>query len=137
MREWDEDDLWLRVVLCNAYDMKELAQLEEAWIELTWARDQSVGYNGNSVPYSVSAANGMSGGRPETTVTAFERPVSPVAGMTDEQKKEFYREQGKKGAEHGRKGARPRKEMTEEERERFREWGRKGAARSRELAGKA
>ncbi len=134
LREWPAE-VWMQVVLTNCYDLAELTAAEEAWIEATHAREPAVGYNDNQVPYAVSVANGQKGGDPSKAKPAKGAGrSSPLAGMTEEERREWFRQQGKKGAAAGGRGARPRSEMTEAEREKYREWGRKGAQRSKELS---
>lgn len=136
IREWPEE-FWLPVVLVNCYSTEELSTAERAWKTICSTEDPDIGYNdvNNQASYSTSVANGKKGGDPLTI--GGNAPGSPLSGKTLEQRRQYFSDCGKRGAAAGRKGARPRKEMTEEERERYREWGRRGAARSRKLAGKA
>ena len=136
MRDWPEE-VWLPIVLVNCYSLKELSQAEAAWRTICCTNDPAVGYNDdrNQTSYAMTVANGQRGGDP--TEVGGARSGSPLVGMTSDQKRQYFSDCGKRGAAAGRKGAKPKAQMTEEERERYREWGRKGAARSKELAGKA
>ena len=134
LREWPEA-LWLPVVLVNCYTTEELSAAEAWWIERTEVHDPQVGYNDGRASYVDTVTNGKRGGNP--LVIGGDRETSPLNGKTPEQRRQYFSDCGKRGAAAGRKGAKPKAEMTEADRERYREWGRKGAARSKELAGKA
>lgn len=122
IRDWPDRCFWETVVLQSCYDQDQLNKAEAAWQHICETHRPGVGYNARKESLVHKRKTGPQGDPLQTT-----RRSSPVAGMTPDEAREYYREQG-------RKGARPRKEMTEEERERYREWGRKGAARSKELA---
>lgn len=131
-REWHDRCFWEAIVLQHCYDQDELDKAEAAWQHICMTHDPAIGYNARKEKLTRQRPQAQQGDSLRTT-----RKASPIAGMSPEEAREFYREQGKKGAASGRKGAKPKAEMTEADRERYREWGRKGAARSKELAGKA
>lgn len=128
IREWDNDDVWLRVVLVNCYTVEETSASEQAWMKACGTLDGGVGYNDSSTPYAVTVTNGRLGGDPlKKTPTKKPKKQSAFSMLSEEERREFFRSCGKKGS-----GASKKKEdMSEEERERFRAWGRKGAERSK------
>lgn len=132
LRDWPEE-VWLKVVLANCYSLEELNEAEKAWLSMTAVQEEGVGYNSpSSVSYATSVTNGKKGGAPRKE--NMER-TSPVAGLTDEQAREWYAQQGKKGGDPIHASVRassPLAGMTaEERREYFREAGRRGAAKSK------
>jgi len=102
MRKWNDSCFWDAVVLQPCYSQVELDSWESKWIDELSTREPGVGYNAR-----------------------HEAPKRPRLDG-------FYRECGMKGAVHGRKGARPKAQMSETELERYREWGRKGARIAKE-----
>lgn len=125
MREWSCEDLWERVVLANCYSVEELSEAEEAWMSIAGTSDPSVGYNDNKVSYARSVLNGKKGGDPVKKGKTNGAP-SPLEGLSEAEQKEFFRA-------CGRKGTKPKAELTDEERERYREWGRRGAEKSKRI----
>ncbi len=109
MREWHDPCFWDMVVLQHCYDQSQLDQAEAAWQHICNTHDPAIGYNARKEKID----NGNS-----LTTT---RVNSPIANMTQEQAREYYREQG-------RKGTKPKEEMTEERRAFYRECGKRGAA---------
>lgn len=128
LRNWPLEELWERVVLQRCGSLVELSEAEDEWMSACDTRNVAVGYNDSTISYARSVSNGRRGGDPTKAFPTKRR--SPLATMSDEQRREFFRQTGRRGAST-RKGPRT---LTEEERERYREWGRMGAARSRELA---
>ena len=99
MREWNNDDLWDRVVLQCCYSVAQLDEAEEAWTEACSTRDGAVGYNAKKqspVPEHPGSI--------ETGKLAFHNPnaARPKALMSEEERQKF-REWGKKGAAASKK----------------------------------
>lgn len=96
LRDWPEE-LWLRVVLCNCYTVEELAAAERSWIQACGTLDPGIGYNQSAIMYDagVTKEGKRSGG---DVLTAAVRASSPLAGMDPEQRREYFRAAGKRGA---------------------------------------
>ena len=95
MRQW-QPELWERVVLQLCYTVEELSAAEERWKHDTDVMDPAVGYNENMGPYDITVSTGKRGGDPLTI--GGSRPGSPLAGLDREQRREFFREAGRRGA---------------------------------------
>lgn len=74
LRKWPEKEWWIMVVLQNCYDQEELDRAEESWIKYCHSADSAVGYNIR-----------------RTVSTPVQRPMS-------EERREFFRECGRRGA---------------------------------------
>jgi hypothetical protein len=94
-------EIWLPVVLCNCYSSEELSAAERAWQLECNAFDDGVGYNEHRGSYESTVNAGKRGGDP---LIAAVRPSSPLAGMTLEQRREYFREAGRRGAARSKKG---------------------------------
>jgi hypothetical protein len=123
MNRWPHDEYWTYVVLQNCYSLEELSEAEERWISHCHSADTGVGYNVHRT------VHGGSRKQPQMT----------------EQRREFFRECGRRGGSAGRVvspktlARRERQArlavMTDEERtEFFRECGRRGAVKSKSLS---
>jgi hypothetical protein len=118
IREWNNDELWDRVVLQVCYSIEQLNQAEEVWMTACSTRDGAVGYN-------VRRVIGVSYDNVETGMLASKNPNTcrPRADMSEELL-EYFRQ-------CGRRGGRQRSDMSEDELKRFRDWGRMGAIASK------
>lgn len=97
IREWPEE-FWTIVVLCNCYSVSELSAAELAWKTHCCTEDPRVGYNDplNKTSYAVTVQNGKKGGNPLTS--GGTSPKSPLYGLTPEERREYFREAGRRGA---------------------------------------
>lgn len=130
MQAWDDECFWDAVVLQHCYDQEQLDQAEAAWQKICNSCDPAVGYN--SRQEKLTRKRPARGDSLTTT-----RSGSPIAGKSDEEAREWYREQGKKGGSSLTKEVSQSSPLyglsAEERREYFREAGRRGAAKSRKL----
>lgn len=94
LSEWGEE-LWLPVVLCNCYSAEELSAAERAWQLETCCFDPDVGYNEHRGSYASTVKAGRKGGDP---IHAAVRASSPLAGLNPEERREYFREAGRRGA---------------------------------------
>lgn len=88
-------ELWVQVVLCNCYSVDELAAAERAWQLECCAFDDAVGYNDRRGEYETSIKAGRRGGDP---LVAEVKATSPLAGLNPEERREYFREAGRRGA---------------------------------------
>lgn len=124
-------DAFEAVVLERCETIEQLNAYERLWIEETSACDHGVGYNQREGGHNKRLSEGArracrEAGRRGASQRAQDptrRRVQALDALTPEQRREFFRECGKKGG-------RRRDEMSEEERERFRQWGRLGARKT-------
>lgn len=152
LTEWPEC-FWDRVILEQCSTEAELDAAEKRWIAECCALEPGVGYNSYDGRRSSSSMGGAS--MQKRSFTPAERQVLSAAGKkgaetrygaeniasrrrAKEQKRATFaamsaKERAAFFRESGKKGAKPRSEMTEAERERYRAWGRQGAARSKQL----
>lgn len=99
LAEWSEE-FWLPVVLCSCYSPEELSAAERAWQHHCNAFDPTVGYNERSTSYESSVRAGRRGGDP---LTATVKSTSPLAGKTADERREYFREAGRRGAAKSKK----------------------------------
>lgn len=94
LREWPEE-MWDQIVLCNCYSMEQLSEAERTWQFSCYAFDEGVGYNENHSTYTTT----MNASKKSAEVLTMEvRKNSPLAGLTPEQRREYFRQAGKRGA---------------------------------------
>lgn len=98
MSEW-EPEFWERVVLCNCYSVQELSDAEAAWQKKCSAFDPGIGYNEHRGSYRDTVKAGKQGG---SSLHSAVKPGSPLAGMSTEQRREYFRAAGKRGAAKSR-----------------------------------
>lgn len=152
------DWAWERVVLERCSTVEELDAAEKRWVDECSAMDDGVGYNTYDARYLKTAIAGGEAMKAREFSPAERESLSKrgklgadkneevnghtfvnkkkresFAALSEEEQRDFFRQCGQKGAEHGKKGARRREDMSEEEREKYREWGRKGALASKKL----
>lgn len=96
--DWDVE-VWTRVVLCYCYDELELSAAEQAWQQMTCCFEPAVGYNDNHDPYIATIKAGRKGGDP---LKADVKSNSPLAGLSPDERREYFRAAGKRGAERSR-----------------------------------
>jgi hypothetical protein len=94
LSEWGEE-LWLPVVLCNCYTAEELSAAERAWQLETCYFDPDVGYNERRGSCASTAKAGRKGGDP---IHAAVRASSLLAGLSPEERREYFREADRRGA---------------------------------------
>lgn len=143
MRLWNEQCYWDAVVLQVCYDQRQLDIAEAAWQRACHVLEPGVGYN--------ARRENLENRRGPGYVMTSTKPNSPIAGMSEDEARAWYREQGMKGAQYGARATnavnqpqrspkrleqeRRRAEFAamtpEQRREYFRECGRRGAAASR------
>ena len=96
LRDWPEE-FWLLTVLANCCDTEELSKAETAWMSICCSLEPGVGYNESTVPYVIDGKrNGAD------VLTATVKASSPLAGLTIEQRREYFREAGRRGAAKSR-----------------------------------
>jgi len=91
IRSWPSE-FWEVVVICNCYSEQEMSDAEQAWQRRCDALNPSVGYNESRISYSIAQKHG---GDPLTAVT---KPGSPLSGLTIEERREYFRAAGRRGA---------------------------------------
>ncbi len=119
LRKWDDPSFWEATVLQRVGSLDSLNAMETFWIDECSARDPAVGYN-------------MKPGVPKK-----QQHDSPLAGLTPEQRRDFFRECGKKGAAASAGDVEPRSKpgsplagmSAEEKRAYFSECGKRGAGK--------
>lgn len=95
MREWPKE-FWISAVLQNCYNVHELDVLERMWMDALWTRDPAVGYNAQDGNY---VASHNSDHKPKSDVRASMRMFNkPFNELTPEERKQFFKECGRKGA---------------------------------------
>lgn len=128
MRDWDDPCFWEAVVLQICYDQRQLDLAEAVWQASTNVLLGGVGYNSRreNVDDKLTASSPLSS----------KRTGSPVMGLSEDEAREWYREQGRKGGDPITakvKSGSPLAGLTpEQRREFFREAGKRGAAKARE-----
>lgn len=94
LKEWEET-FWLPVVLCNCYSAEELGKAERAWQQITSCFDGAVGYNERIGRYEATH-------KTSNPLTTGGKKGSPLEGLTVEERREFFREAGRRGAAKSR-----------------------------------
>lgn len=89
MRKWPQQEYWTYVVLQNCYSTDELNSSEERWINYCCSADTAIGYNVHRTAHVLPVQH---------TSKPKEKKVSAFSLLTPEEKSEFFRNCGKKGA---------------------------------------
>lgn len=90
MRTWPSE-FWDAVILCNCYSLLELSNAEQAWQQKCHAFDPNIGYNESTQPYIVTH-------KAPSVLTCNVKSSSPLFGMSPEERREYFRNAGKRGA---------------------------------------
>lgn len=100
MRLWDDPCYWEFVVLQHCYDQKQLDQAEAAWQQICCAHDPAVGYNARREKMSRVRPDKPGSARADSNplTTGGTNPKSPLYGLTPEERREYFREAGRRGA---------------------------------------
>ena len=99
MRKWDDPCFWEAVVLQRCSCEEVMDDMETFWIQDLSSREPGVGYNaqaGRASPMNEELKAHFS--RQGANNSPKPKRVSPLAGMSDEEKRAYFSECGKRGA---------------------------------------
>lgn len=113
MRRWDNECWWEYVILENCFDQDELDAAERRWIRYCNARDRAVGYNTQLPPekekhFILDEERELYDAIGDThsvraSVAKTSKKPSAFSQMSAGEKREFFRECGKRGLEKQKK----------------------------------